>query len=336
MTCGLATAVGILACVSRKACHGFRVEQTQPWPFFNIVPTALRDLPAITMNGNLPGSIVTSLMILTAAAAFSGWLNRWRSLRGTTLRAPCYWTLAAFAGLTLAQVASPIDATHWKYVAAVGTFCPLVAVLGAKRPQDRAWQFIVAALWVVLALPGLEQWFGRRHATLELHAAWQWFLAILIALGLFNGLPTRLWPSSLLMAIAQTAMFANQLPWLRLSTEQTSQAWIAGLFAWCLSTALWGWDLPRRRTVPIAWDRLWLDFRDLIGAVWAIRVLERINAAASTCGWKSRLRWNGWATPKDEPTLDPALERSMRMLLRRFVSPKWIEQRLSDDIRPLP
>jgi hypothetical protein len=276
------------------------------------------------MDGILPDEVAAGLLLIMAAAALAGWQSRWRQLSGTTLRAACYWSLAALAALLLATTTSSV---HLRYVATVATFCPLVSILGAKRPQDRAWQFIVAALWLVLALPGLQQLLSRGGVNLDLHAAWQWFLAILILLGLFNGLPTRLWPSSLLTALAQTLMLLNQLPLpLEPSAANIAQAWQAGVLIWWASAALWGFDQPRRRDLA-GWDRVWLDFRDLVGAIWAIRVAERINAAARLCGWKSHLKWGGFV-PIDQSTLEPALQRSFRMVLRRFVSPDWIDRRL--------
>ena len=89
--------------------------------------------------------------------------------------------------------------------------------------------------------------------------------------------------------------------------------------------ALWGFDLPRRRGARQPLDRLWLDFRDLVGTLWALRVAERINTASAQCGWSARLGWHGWTLDGPPPA---AMERSLRMLLRRFVSPQWIDQRL--------
>ncbi len=43
-----------------------------------------------------------------------------------------------------------------RYLVAITTFLPGMAVLGAKRPQHWGWQFIVATLWVTLAWPALE------------------------------------------------------------------------------------------------------------------------------------------------------------------------------------
>ena len=44
---------------------------------------------------------------------------------------------------------SPLD-----FAAAMIVFCPAMALLGAKRPQDKPWQLIVLSLWGILALPG--------------------------------------------------------------------------------------------------------------------------------------------------------------------------------------
>ena len=142
----------------------------------------------------------------------------------------------------------PAGWQHVRYLAAVATLCPSVAVLGAKRPQDRGWQFIVASLWLVAALPSLQQWFARPNAALDLHVAWRWFLLILIAIGLFNILPTRYWPTSLLTAAGQACLLTRHLPladsW---SIANHQYLWPLGAVLWCVAVALWGFDLPRRR-----------------------------------------------------------------------------------------
>jgi hypothetical protein len=84
--------------------------------------------------------------------------------------------------------------------------------------------------------------------------------------------------------------------------------------------------VPRRRKARTPLDRVWLDFRDLLGTMWALRVLERINAASSQNGWGARLTWRRWIVSQAPPE---ALQRSLRMLLRRFVSEQWIDERLN-------
>jgi hypothetical protein len=274
-------------------------------------------------------SISAAAAVMTVALA--GLVRRWPSLEGSTLRAPWHWMLAAVIALAACESAAFFDRQagwieHVRYLAAVATLCPTVAVLGAKRPQDRAWQFIVASLWIVAALPSVSQWLLRPDAALDLHGAWRWFLLILIAIGLFNSLPTRYWPTSLLAAVCQVCLLAPHLPladsW---SIANPIYLWPPGATLWCAAIALWGFDLPRRRSAGQPLDQLWLDFRDLVGALWALRVAERINAASAQYGCSARLGWHGWTTDGERP---PALERSLRMLLRRFVSPHWIDERL--------
>jgi hypothetical protein len=58
--------------------------------------------------------------------------------------------------------------------------------------------------------------------------------------------------------------------------------------------------------------------------VWALRVLERFNAAAVSNGWNVRLHWTGLTaaeagTDPDEDAL-AAARHTLRQLLRRFVS----------------
>ena len=102
----------------------------------------------------------------------------------------------------------------------------MMALLGAKRPQDRGWQFIVAALWGILSLPSVH-WllFGGVR---EIHPAQLGFLAILVGVGVVNGAATRYWPSSLLYGGGQAALLAAYF--------DTSNDWLPGAEARC-----WAW-----------------------------------------------------------------------------------------------
>jgi hypothetical protein len=213
-------------------------------------------------------------------------------------------------------------------VAAAGSFCPTMALLGAKRPQDRGWRFVVLALWGILSLPA-AYWLligGVR----DIHPAQLGFLAILVGVGAINGLATRLWPSALSYAAGQAALLAP-LVW-------PTQPWLAGargpLAGMALIVAAWmlTWmRMPAARGGATPWDRLWLDFRDEFGAVWGLRVMERMNAAATMYGWPVILSWSGFRPRSEEGIhvdIPPAVEDSMRTLLRRFVSPDWIDARL--------
>ena len=203
-----------------------------------------------------------------------------------------------------------------------------MALLGAKRPQDRGWQFIVLSLWLVLALPSFE-WllFGRIH---EIHPARFWFLVILVGIGTLNGMATRFWPSSLLYCLGQMVLIAPYLP-----ANSAMLFDSAGpLLALCLMTAAWallaaGW--PRAVGNVTRLDRVWLDFRDAYGAVWSLRVAERMNASAASYKWPVTLGWRGFHrrdTHLQSEEVPAAVEESLRGLLWRFVSPEWIDARL--------
>ncbi len=217
----------------------------------------------------------------------------------------------------------------------------MVAILGAKRPQDSAWQLIVLALLVVLALPAVEAWL--RGTVIEVHVVRGSFLAILILVGLFNHLPTRFAAAAAAYAAAQTALLWPHLPLL----PSVNAEWLGlvGLGLLFLSAILL--RVRARTATPVEMkDRpladlghVWSEFRDWFGAVWSLRVMERMNASSQMYRWPVRLEWDGfvWRSSDESPTAHQelsarereAIELALRTLLRRFVSAEWIEVRLS-------
>lgn len=263
---------------------------------------------------------------------------RLRSLSGTTLVAPWFWTLLALGCVAGVEFLLAINAQVWaeaaavlRYLAAMSTFLPLMAVLGAKRPQDRGWQFIVLTLWGILSLPGLEWWVYGGEGPLELHPARSWFLALLIFLGAANYLPTRYWPSSLLFAASQVILMQPWLPGLGERGRWASPALGLGLAVAAMILVSAGW--PRLRTAA-SLDRVWLDFRDRFGALWGLRIAERMNASATRYGWHVTLGWGGFFADEGHagqavpPEVHATVRESLAGLLRRFVSPEWIAVRL--------
>lgn len=235
---------------------------------------------------------------------------------------------------------APRLVAHLQYLAAVTTLCPIVALLGAKRPQNRAWQWIVSSLLVLLALPSLKSLAFDGGIAPDPHAAWRWLILIIALSGFMNYLPTRQALSAGLFFCGQAILLADYLPgaiWSNVAEYKSlglaflSAAVVAAYLLAGMRTSA---DSPE--------DRLWLDFRNAFGALWALRVAERFNSVAAQNTWRIRLSWNGLQpisqqqskpVPADvqqtlPPELHPAVRQTLRSLLRRFVSAEWIAVRL--------
>ena len=307
--------------------------------FFHTPPSSEPILPSLSILAVLPSAgttaAVQSLVLGLVGIAI---LLRFRQrLRGTTLSAAWCWALASVCSIAATTVLSattlqdsPVKLRQALFfAAAMTTFCPLMAVLGAKRPQHRAWQWIVLALWVVLALPSGEWLLFNRGG--EIHAARSWFLAILIGLGSINYLPTRFWLASLLFAAGELVLVAPFLPGSSSAAPPLPHVAL-GLLVAALAAA--AWLTPRRVRGPEPLDCAWRDFRDLFGMVWALRVTERLNFIADQNQWQVRLRWSGFQEVNvDKPTPMSAEERgqitkNLRSRLLPFVSADWIAERL--------
>jgi hypothetical protein len=323
----------------------------------------------------LPRAIVTTMPMLAAFYIFpAGWIYAasgialiaigsrllWqgrRALAGTTLIAAWWWAVLSWCALSSVAIA-----LYWQpqgqntddrglslcFAAAMTTVCPGMAVLGAKRPQHVAWQWIVLSLWVVLVLPA-AQWelFGSEPT---LHLARKCFLGALVAIGVVNYLPTRYAAPAALFGIGQffllAPFFAGEF-----RADEFQLGLIQVLCAMDLALGL----ATRRRVfsmVPVVsyylprkekdnelapHDRLWRDFRDAYGLLWGLRVAERFNAQAAASGWPVTLTWRGFRSPTgDRPaTLSPAerqaVTENLTSWLRRFVDAEWIARRLVAD-----
>ena len=291
-----------------------------------------------------------------------------RRLAGTTLLAPWWWSLAALGSvlgtelIIIATWGDSAESQRWieptRYIAQVTMLCPAIALLGAKRPQDRAWQLIVLSLWAILALPAATALLFPR-AVFQISPVWSWFLLALIAIGVLNYLPTRFWPACLVLGAAQTLLLWRHLP--RPQTAALRHADLAGfsrsgqialtlvLIGTAILLAQWIAARYRRKYFVAAagqpctesLDVLWLDFRDSFGALWGLRVAERVNTVLARQDCKIELRWSGWhCLPSNQngsnsgpPTAIPpesaaVVATTATSILRRFVSAEWIDSRI--------
>ncbi|MBX9792173.1 MAG: hypothetical protein K2Y37_24895 [Pirellulales bacterium] len=304
---------------------------------FGVRPLAMYFAPSVPVEATIVVATVVGMGVLMRVRA---------ALAGTTLVAPWWWSTLTFLIVTALELivvvaergttsgpnagaAGPVWTSHVSLVAASLTFCPLMGLLGAKRPQDRAWQFIVFSLAVVLLLPAAEGALFRPDSSLTLHAARRWFLAILVAITLVTGLPTRRWLATLLLVAGHVVLLGAHLPGMS-QAAATLGMWRSPigitLFAMALLAA--AHPYPRRRTALAPWDRTWLDFRDSFGTLWGLRVIERFNDVARRSGWPVRLTWSGFEFEQEvQGELILQMRAAMASLLWRFVSDDWLQRR---------
>lgn len=309
------------------------------WP----VPTTTITAGVAVLPPGWLGAIAASLTLTMGLTAL---LFSRRALSPTTLTAAWWWTLTAVIAWGFVEIAAavifPVASKPWleplRLAAVTLSFCPVVALIGAKRPQHAAWNFVVLALWGIVALPAAEAFFLHRGQRIDMGDARGWFLWILVLLTPINFVPTRFWLASLLVAAGQMLALAPYLPLMRQVGPSATLSDARGLLAYalCACGVFAAWAVSRRNRITTnPYDRLWLDFRDSLGLFWALRVQERIQAAAQQYGWDLDLTWSGFRRGSDgaepgtiDPAIEPALRTTFKGLLRRFVSNAWIATRL--------
>jgi hypothetical protein len=279
-----------------------------------------------------------------------------RAIWSTTLRAAWCWAVLTLIVLAAVETLlglltghSHANAQNLRFAAALLVFTPTMALLGAKRPQNAAWQFVVVTLWGVLTLPAFELWMRGRGEELVIDPIRSWFLVVMIIVGVVNHLPTRFGLAVAQAAAAQAVLVWSHLPFVG-SSEIHLPLWLAcGLFLTSALTARHAAGRAPRDShsglnVPVmrSWSFVWREFRDWFGTVWGVRVMERINATAIMNHSPLRLGWDGfhWSdsteiqegepmTPQIAAEQQTAIEQSLRNLLRRFVTSEWVEARLN-------
>ncbi|MBA4015882.1 MAG: hypothetical protein C0483_01705 [Pirellula sp.] len=295
-------------------------------------------MPAMYFEFSILPALAVLGLLGTGALVWGTW-----SWRDSTLRAPLIWTWIAWGFLNYAGYGSASADSYANYVAAVLAIAPVLAVLGAKQPQNVAWQFIVVTMVGVLLLPVLQGW-AYGDAVPHVHPLFRWLIAAHIVLAVANYFATRYRGSAIVYGIGAALLAGNYLPF-RTASDDVGAFW--GLICFPLAivgVAALAW---RARNGSRGLQRLWGDFRDAYGAVWALRVAERLNAAANQHSWPVEFTWGDIlvidraqptatapARPSEaaldalEPEVRHRVERELRSMLRRFVSHAWIVKRL--------
>lgn len=274
-----------------------------------------------------------------------------KRLRGTTLTTAAFWSIAGLLtalvahglGLTVAVEQSGWVDLCW-YLAAVLLLCPGIAVLGARRPNAQVWAiFILVPLVLVLMWPALASTSVIKSGVpleLEAPAIIGFGIVLIMASGNYFGtrytLPTFLYVASLVLMVAPMSVTAPEsFPGKELSRLLASLSLFAAIgLATLRSHPYPGYEVNR-------FDRLWIDFVDSFGLVWAKRVMERVNESAHHEKWAKQLEWQGFV-PRADPSSPPddtshteeRMEHTFRWLLKRFVNPEWIDARLNETPQP--
>jgi hypothetical protein len=238
------------------------------------------------------------------------------------------WIAAGCAGLLIPE-STAVDQL-W-YVAAVAALCPWIAVLGARRPGVRVWNwFVVLPLAAVLLWPAALSWLPRGPARPSLEAPSLVGFGLAMTMGLGNYLGTRHTVSAILTAISEFLLLRTFS--VAASSETAFFRAIAALGLACAAIAALRPIMPPPPDQS-PWDNLWTDFRNAFGIVWANRLAERVNAQAAKEGWTVRLGPRGFVPIRSGESVDTSrheaeIDHTMRWLLRRFVDEPWIDARI--------
>lgn len=281
-------------------------------------------------------STLPVLTIVPAAVAVLIVVRARSAIWPTSLRLAWSWVLAATCAIAvvwlltgiLQCVPSPWDDRLW-YAIAELALCPLIAVLGARRPGVAVWNwFVLLPLLVVLGWPVAAAILsGDRSEIFNIETPQTIGFVLVLIMGAGNYLGTR-WTVPI---VAWTFAF-----WLALnSVWRSNPDTVRMLAVWCvgLAAVLGWWCAHRPNKLPIGPQRVWRDFGDQFGIVWAQRIRERINERAAQEKWPVRLERSGFVQIGGEPAnnaelADPRIEQALRWLLRRFVDDVWLDERL--------
>jgi hypothetical protein len=201
------------------------------------------------------------------------------------------------------------------YLALSLTGCAAVAVLGARRPGVIAWNGVVLALLAVYLLP-LAGSLLLRSWGVHMDSVTLTFLVGALAVGVLNYLPTRFARAALALLVGSTLKLAALL------VEESHLVFEAGWIPLVLTP--WFAYAASQGPAPAAseFDRLWLDFRNRFGLVWAVRVRDQFNRSAANTGWPVVLRWPGLRVlpgpSPPGPAEHAAMVATLRALLKRF------------------
>jgi hypothetical protein len=276
-------------------------------------------------------SISPLLSLLALALALWPITQLFRSMSRTALRSAAVWVMmteVAWLAFDMHVVRSGGEGWNWmlSFRLAIGALvlAPIVSVLGARRPGELAWNFIVLSLLIVFTLPILEQLLlGKtiESGRVALDGPRSAIFGIVVGVGVVNYLATIFWPAALWFGAAAAFEIASLGPW---TTAPADAVWRHAVAGMCFAGSAWSAWWIRRRVRQIAGvEAEWARFRNGWGLIWSARVRERWNDMARQQEWPWRLGFGGLESIANAPPADPerrrAAEEHLRFLLRRFL-----------------
>lgn len=263
------------------------------------------------------------------AAAAGGFLAR-----GSTAVPSAAWGVAAAAALAAEMawraaggLADPAAGAAARLGVAALAACPIMSLLGAKRPQHGVWQWIVATLAVVLAMPAVTAVLVRPGTEPDVHLVRRGLLAMVVLVGWLNFAATWHGAAATLVAAGQTALLWPLLAGAGAGASAPLDAAGAVLVAVGAAAAACQSAWAARRgaggSEPVA--GVFQALRETFGAAWTLRVVERFNAVAAERGWAQRLAFRGASADADGAWPREA-RRLFHALARRFVTAAWLRR----------
>ena len=263
----------------------------------------------------------------------------------TTADAPRRWAVAAsvICLLTLfcrfEWFSIPIQIqSALQYVAAVMLLTPFIGILGARRPGANAWPwFVVLPLIVVLQWPSVSQLMAENADTaIEVPTPTLIGFAFVLMMGTGNYFGTVNTGAALCCAVAASLLILPLTEWMNF---ENWWCFPGG----CLLLTLASLLLPGRYFQKNAFaaegvcdlPRLWSDFRDIYGIVWAKRVMDRVNQFAEREAWDVRMSLDGFIGADDGTLRTSAANRQIEVLcwvLQRFVDRPFLRRYLPESM----
>jgi hypothetical protein len=215
------------------------------------------------------------------------------------------------------------------YLGATLMLTPLVDILGARKPGHRVWPwFVVCPMILVLQWPVVSHLMSEQattHFDLPIPTLMGFLLVLIMGAGNYFGTANT---ATCLIGAAGIILFV--LPLSNWSNWPGDGMVLAGSVCLTLSVLLAEGRLKSSGS-SVGHERLWLDFRDTYGLVWARRVMDRINQFADREKWNVVMTLDGFRPTSDAAADDGTHQRPvevLRWVLRRFASETFLNRYL--------